>query len=132
MPRQFAGSAAGEEKNRLSRGRSSGRTVSFAVTIQNGVSDKYNRQSRNPPGVPVLLEWENAQHQIIIFRDLKRPAFARSPYLGRNILNNLWSPIVKPPGSLTDKLPDGVSKPAIKPAEIHADDHIGLAIQREA
>jgi hypothetical protein len=39
---------------------------------------------------------------------------------------------MEPPGSLTDKLSDGMSKPAIKTAEIHADDHIGLAIQREA
>src|SRR6266481_4207037 len=130
VPGQFAWAAAGEKKKSLRRGRSSGWTVGLAIAIQNRVSNKNDRESRNAFRVPIFLEWKNAEDQIIVLGDLKRPAFARGPHLRRNILNNQWLPSVKPAGSLTDELPDGVGKAPVETTEVHADNHVRLAVQR--
>ena len=90
------------------------------------VPDKLHAELRHALRIPVFLEREDAQEQIIIPRQLVRAARTRGPDLRRDELDDLRFPVGK--GIFTDIFFDRLTEAQVEPAVIHADHHIRLAL----
>src|SRR6266568_4143970 len=101
------------------------------MTVHDGMTDELHPQLRHSLGIPRFFEGEDAQKQIIILRHSIGAARARSPNLRGNVLDNLGAPIVEPAGTSAHILLDAMSKAAIEPGEIHANNCVWLAVQRQ-
>ena len=101
------------------------------IPVHDGMADELHAQLRHALRIPFLLEREDAQDQVVVARHLVGAALARGPDLGRDVLDDLGVPVVEPVGVRASVLPDGMGKAAVEPGEIHADDRVGLALQRE-
>src|SRR5438477_358421 len=95
------------------------------------MADKVDAQFGRVPGVPLLLEWKDAQQQIHVALELAGAGRPRCPDLRRNVLNNPGFPVGKCPPARADISLYGVDEAAIEPGEIHADDQVRLACQGE-
>ena len=69
------------------------------------MADEFHAQLWHALRVPILLEWENAQKQIVIRSNLLRAARTRRPNLWRNELDDFRFPFGK--RIVAEKLPDG-------------------------
>ena len=95
------------------------------------MADELHSQLRHALRIPGLLEREDAQDQVVVARHLVGAALARRPDLRRDVLDQLGIPVMEPVCVRASVLPDGTGKAAVEAREIHADDRVGLAFQRE-
>ena len=93
------------------------------------MADKFHAQRRHALGIPILLERENAQEQIVIARQLVRATRTRRPDLRRDELDDFRIPFGK--RIFADVFFDGLTKAQIESAEINADDHVRFALNRQ-
>src|ERR1051325_11329248 len=99
--------------------------------VEHGMADEFHAQLRHTPRIPLLLKWKNAQQQVIIAGEVGRAPVARVPDLGRDILDYLRRPIVKPIRPARDIFPDRAREAKIKPREINADNRVPLLPRSE-
>ena len=129
MPLQLALPAAGQQKN-LPRCRQTIWLLRFQFfplhPLHHRVTDEFHAQRRHALGIPILLEREDAQQQIIILRQLVRAAGTRRPDLRRDELDDFRVPLGE--GVFADVFFDRLTETQVEPAVIHADDHIRLAL----
>ncbi len=95
------------------------------------MADEFHCELRHSLRVPLFFEGENRQEQIIIASHLAGTAFARSPDLGRNVLNDFRVPALEPAATRPDMLFHRVSKTTVEAGKIHADDSVRLPFQSE-
>src|SRR5271154_4090676 len=91
--------------------------------------DKFHAQLRHALRIPILLERENAQEQIVIRRQQVRAARTRRPNLRRDELDDLRIPFRE--RIVADVFLDRVAEAQVEPAVIHADDDVRLAFDGE-
>src|SRR5262245_40661846 len=92
------------------------------------MADKLHFEFRDLSCVPIRLEREQAQNEIIVLGQLKSPIFAGRPDLGGHILNNFRLPAMKPVPADADIVSNRMGKAAVESREIDADDHVRLAL----
>ena len=93
------------------------------------MADKFHAQLRHALGIPILLERENAQKQVVIARQLVCAARTRRPDLRRNELDDFRIPFRE--WIVADVFLDRLAEAQVEPAVIHADDHVRLAFDRQ-
>src|SRR5277367_5452578 len=91
--------------------------------------DKFHAQLRHALRIPILLERENAQEQIVIRRQQIRAARTRRPDLRRDELDDLRIPFRE--RIVADVFLDRVPEAQVEAAVIHADDDVRFAFDGE-
>src|SRR3954470_16250611 len=94
------------------------------------MADELNGKVWDMGGIPLLLEWEDAEQQIEVARHFVRTAFPRGPDLRRDILDYFGLPIEKRPRG-ADLFSDRMGEPAVEAGKIDTDDRVGLALNRK-
>src|SRR5258706_11852945 len=130
MPHYFGGPAAWQQQDSWDgRGfRAPHQALRVWKTVHDRIPDEFHAQLRNSFCIPLLLEREDAQHQITVACHLVGATLAGSPDLGRNILDDPWVPVMKPPRMRARVFLDRVSKTEVEPLEVHTNDRVRLAL----
>src|SRR5436189_4992997 len=101
------------------------------MPIYNRMSDEFDPQFWFSPGEPFLLEWDDAKKNIVIRSNTAGPPFARSPNLRRDKLDDFRIPIVKRTLTRTNMPAYDMRQACVERAEIHANDRVRLAFERQ-